>query len=179
MENAKSNKDGKIDVAFKKSLPPGKYKVRFALKNTDDISFEKSINENVSFKIQQKTHTEIEIPIFLFETMTLRNLNFEIAFDNNCSSFSGIYVNPEYYQLNKIPVDLLQPQTLHFDISSKDNKQHESKEGVLFKFSMKLDIDCIEREIYISNSYINGLETKNIGFFQNKEYSHVFSLKHE
>jgi len=177
LENVESNKKGNIDVSFKKSLPPGKYKVKFLLKDANDVNFERLINENVSFVIQQITYTKIEVSIFLFEKMALKTIEFDISIDNNCSSLSGIPNNPKY--LINFPVNPSQPQTLHFVVSPHDKNQHVAQEGVLFKFEMRLEIDCIERDIYITNSYINGFETKNIGFFQNNEYSHIFSLKHE
>jgi len=60
LNNVKSNMHGKIDVSFDKSLPlpPGKYKVRFLVKDADDIGFEKTISENVSFVIHPKKYTD-------------------------------------------------------------------------------------------------------------------------
>ena len=55
----------------------------------------------------------------------------------------------------------------HFVLFPKTSKQIYIKEGVLYKFKMKLDTNCTESDIYISNSYIDGIETKSVGFIQN------------
>jgi len=177
-----SNQQGHISDSFKIILKPGTYKVKFLIKDIRDnwlaVFCENEVNFEV-YPIQRANikNTDIEIPIFLSESITIESVEFDISFNKNCANFSAKLDDPTYNI--SFPLNSTQPEILHFVVVPKKNNQVDAYEGVLFKFNMKLDISCNDSDIYITNSYINGNETNIISFFQNHEYTHTFFLRHK